>query len=722
MNLEFNDGNIIQQISTALNNEKKETSNNNQFYHDVLSVLLSKLNSDDVASLAMTNKSLLKNCSTFSFNSNLKKPSTPIQIEQHKKGFLNKLKTSAVSLFNEPKKMRPSEVFPDSRPFTRWWWLNGPFTKVDIKAQLIWMKKQGFGGVELAWLYPSWDDRKDSLECKRMDWLSEDFKKTITYTKKCAEKLGLGCDFTLGSAWPFGGSFLEAEDCSQTFTGPSLQAIEGSWESPKHTPVLNHLSKKALQNYVDHMRNAFEPALKGRPSSLFCDSLEISNDTVWNEDLWKKFEDRFGYCLRNHLNELETNPHIRYDSRKILSEAILKNFYEPFTALSNQMGAKSRVQCHGAPTDLLSAYAFADVPESESLLFDPWFSRIPASATCLSGRSVTSCETFTCIYGFRRKTNGKEQILDLKLLYDAVLANGVNQIVWHGMPYNPINDPINKFFASVHVGPDANFVDQLPKFNQYMATTCNLMRLGVNAHRMAVYLPNEDMMMLGELPDEYKKRPGALSHWEMRFVQPKKETTGYFPVWLSGDMLSKVKIVDGNLCCGDMNVPYLYIDVEWLDIDAVSELLRLVKEGGKIILNNKPKQPGFIPHDNYEVLLKDLMDHKNTLKNLKEADVTPLLQGKNLPNYWAREYKGELYLFLAHPSTKDVKYPMRYCQFQESKNEKRNITINHGENTIHLDLEFEANESIMLKIGTCGKVTKIALDADFEAHLSQQDS
>jgi len=702
------DNNIILQISNALANNEQE--NSNIYYRNILSLILSKLNEVDSLSLSLTNKTMLKNCSFLPLN----------RIHHRKTSVLNKIKTT-VSHFNEPKKIRRSEVFPDSKPFTRWWWLKGPFTKVDIKAQLSWMKKQGFGGVELAWISLSLDDRKDVLAYKKLDWLSEDFKTTIAYTKKCAEKLGLGCDFTFGSSWPFGGSFLSPEDRSQTFTGPSLQAIEGSWESSDYPPVLNHLSKNAIQHYTDYMRKAFEPALKGRPSSLFCDSLEITNDTLWNEDLWKKFEDRFGYSLKEHINELDTNPHIRYDSRKIVSDAILSNFYEPFTDLSNQMGAKSRVQCHGAATDLLSAYASVDVPESESLLFDPWFSRIPASAACLSGKSVTSCETFTCLYGFNKKIAGKEQILDLKLLFDAVLANGINQIVWHGMPYNPINEPTHKFFASVHVGPDANFAGHLPKFNEYMSTTCSLMRLGINAHRMAVYLPNEDMMMLGELPEAQQKRPGALNHAEMRFVEPAKETTGYFPVWLSGDMLSKVKIIDGNHCSGDMRVSYLYIDAKWIDVNAITELLRLVKSGGKIILNKIPKQPGFIPLENYAVLVEELMNHKNTLKSLKEADVTPLLQGKNLPSYWAREYKQDLYLFLAHPSTQDVKYPMRYSQFKESKNEKRNIKINHAGNNINLSVQFAANESIMLKIAPSGKVTKIALDFDFTDYLSQQE-
>src|SRR5207248_1938514 len=89
----------------------------------------------------------------------------------------------------------------------------------------------------------------------------------------------------------------------------------------------------------------------------------------------------------------------------------------------------------------------------------PTFSRIPASAAALAGKPVVSCETFTCVYGFVAPGNieplrywRREQVADLKLLADALFAQGVNQILWHGMPFNGPGGR-NEFYASVHVGP-----------------------------------------------------------------------------------------------------------------------------------------------------------------------------------------------------------------------------------------------------------------------------
>src|SRR5262245_49191331 len=35
-----------------------------------------------------------------------------------------------------------------SKPYTRWWWLSGPFRREDIRDQLEWLRANGFGGVE----------------------------------------------------------------------------------------------------------------------------------------------------------------------------------------------------------------------------------------------------------------------------------------------------------------------------------------------------------------------------------------------------------------------------------------------------------------------------------------------------------------------------------------------------------------------------------------------
>jgi hypothetical protein len=142
----------------------------------------------------------------------------------------------------------PSPYFHGgSKPYTRWW-LAGPFRREDIRDQLDWLRSNGFGGIELAWLRPSWMDGAEP----GITWLGSEWADLLALTKKEADRAGLGCDFTLGSCWPFGGSVVHPKDAARTFDGLSHQRLHGSWEGTDESPlyVLNHLDREALRNYT----------------------------------------------------------------------------------------------------------------------------------------------------------------------------------------------------------------------------------------------------------------------------------------------------------------------------------------------------------------------------------------------------------------------------------------------------------------------------------------
>ncbi|CAH6418177.1 Alpha-L-rhamnosidase [uncultured virus] len=620
-------------------------------------------------------------------------------------------------------KMSVNDIFINSKPYVRWWWLNGPFKIKDIKDQLQWIRKNGFGGVEIAFIVPFWN--ATIIYPERITWLSRQFTDILTKTKNCAETLGLRCDFTFGSVWPFGGSFLAEEDRAQTFSGPSSKLITASWGSgasrgPNKEYVLNHLSKSAVENYFRKMIPHFTSISsnekdhiysndKSHISSLFCDSFELDNNNIWTPELWGKFEKQYGYSLKDHIEELDSNNHIRYDTRKIISKTFVNNFCRTFTKLAQGANFRSRVQCHGAPADLISAYSAVDIPESECLLFPPTFSHIPASAATLTQKSIVSCECFTCLYGFvpPEETIQNEQIQDLKLIFDAVVSNGVNQIVWHGMPYNPLRTSTNYFYTSINVGPNSGFYNKLSSFNEYMENVCTYMRIGKNSHRLAIYLPNEDMMMLDKLPDDLCT-PGAYLYQEMRYVVVPDKLRGYSPIWISGEILNKIEVKKGNLCCGDMSVAALYIDVKWLDYDAVVELLRIVNNGGHIIIKDIPVQPGFNRSNDYSILISELYHHPNSHRELTNLSIDPIIDGNDIPPFWCREDGSDLYIFLAHPATINVKYPLRYCQYKESEYEERHIKVylsRHSTN--YINLKFAPGDSVLLHVTSEGTVISI---------------
>ena len=589
-----------------------------------------------------------------------------------------------------------------ARPYTRWWWLSGPFEAADIDAQLRWLRDAGFGGVELAWLEPTWLNLPPA---PRPSWLGAEWSELVAYAKSRATSLGLGCDFTFGSSWPFGGTCVGPESAAQRFSSPSPQRLTGSWEGAagEDPRIVDHLSADALRRYADAMAPAFAPALAGGPSSLFCDSLELETEAMWSAGLWEEFAERFGYRLEPFAHTLDENPAVRYDYRALIADVIVRELYEEFTRICHDLGATSRVQCHGAPADLLAAYAAVDIPESEAILFDPPFSRIATSAAALAERPIVSCETFTCIYGFISPQNvapyrfwRREQVADLKLLADSLFAHGINQIVWHGMPYNPAGGRV-EFYASVHVGPDAVFADELPAFNGYLTAVSAAMRRGAPHSRLAVVLPLEDNRMRGELPDELRT-PGASHWWELRHEVVPPETEGFAPLWISLPFLREAQWAGGRLQVGSMAFAGLYIDCEWLEHAALRELLRLGRAGAPIVLARSPREPGYRPSETYQTDLARLAALPAVGPSVAATPITPLVEGDDLPWFTAREDGDELLLFFAHPLARELRYPMGYGQSACDETLKRHVTVRYGTARTRLILRFEPHQSLLVSV------------------------
>ena len=599
------------------------------------------------------------------------------------------------------------DFYQSSKPWTRWWWFSGPIAEADIRFQLDWLKDSGFGGVEIAWVYPLKGSKPGPA------WLSKKWSKVVTYAKQYADSIGLGCDFTFGSRWPFGGSIVPKGDAMRVYGGFSGQRLELSWEDPfldERPYILNHLDKSALERYSRIMGDALSEALKGSTSALFCDSWEVQTEGMWTDGFGEAFHDRYGYSISEHMDKLDEYPDVRYDYRKLIAEYVLNQFYKPFTEICHSLSAFSRVQCHGSPTDLLAAYASVDVPETEAVLFEPNFALITASAAALSGKKIVSAETFTCLYGWMPPPGpspyqGQEQVADMKLVADALFANGVNFIVWHGMPYNP-KGASNRFYATVHVGPDSGFADEIPSFNNYMQKVSGYMRMGKAYSDVAVYLPLEDTWMLNRLPANSNLPPDANYHWELRYIKFPSELSGYHPTWISRPFLGQSKY-DGNLLhCGDATFSSLYVDVEWLDEDALLELLRLGREGLPICLKRMPQQPGREKSRAYDRDIAELVSLPNVSSDFKKIHINPPLVARdNLPDFRCRVTDEGYLLFFANPKTKDLHYPLKYGQSYSDETTEMPVEINVGATKVGTNLAFKPYRSILLRISKDGAIS-----------------
>ncbi|MBR1799304.1 MAG: hypothetical protein IJ761_05330 [Bacteroidales bacterium] len=610
-----------------------------------------------------------------------------------------------------------SDLYSSSKPYTRWWWFSSDIDVNDVRDQLVWLKNHEFGGVEIAWIYPMFLDSAAS----HPTFLSPEWAAPVQEAKRIADSLGLGCDFTYGTLWPFSDINLPDGDQTRTYFD-SIHEAERSftWDFPLQARILNHLDSNAFFRYADKMNRGLGKAYKGSASGLFVDSWEVETQYLWTPGFEKTFMAEHGYDIEPYMQQrtlLDTaNLDVFYDYMHTLSRYVLNQFYAPFADNARRVGAFSRAQCGGAPTDLLTAFSLVDVPETEAILYEPCFSKIPASAAALANKSVVTSETFTCTYGWtgllykkghgHSPYQGKEQIADLKLICDALFANGINQIIWHGFPYNKVGDTSNFFYTTCQIStsPLNNLTgDNLKQFNQYMTRVSDYMRRGHTYSDLAVYMPLEDAWMGGYYPDSLRKVKAFFwGQYEMRFINTPQMLRGLQPLWVNEHFLSSASYTDGTLHCGAANFKALYVDVEYMEMDALQHIVRLAQQGLPVCLKRNPREPGHVHHPQYETLLAELQQCANVSADETVIPAQPLIEGNNLPDFWCRQQDDNYYVFFANPLCQTIEYPLQYGYAFTDSGSQRTITVNHHGKSETYTLDFHPTESLLIEITPSG--------------------
>lgn len=616
----------------------------------------------------------------------------------------------------------PVAYYPSSKPCTRWWWFATEIRKPDIRSQLDWAKEMNFGGVEIAWIYPLYRyqdmyarkyNRHYPKDTTAQEWLSPEWSEMVAYTKLYADSIGLSCDFTFGSAWPVAGSDISKGNRTQIYGDPSFrQALTFAWTYPDTQWVINHLDSKAFEQFADPVAQALQPALKGSKSALFTDSWEIklnATNKIWTPGFEKSFKSTFGYDIIPFMEAgLDSFPDVRYDYMLHMDEYVTNGFYKPYVEKCKELGAWSRVQCLSAPADVMTTYSLVDIPETEAMLNNPNFSRIVSSSACLSSKPLVSSETFTCMYGFPATYLRQEQTADLKLVADALFAQGVNQHFYHGMPYQPKGADTIDFFATTYFGPGGSLTQELPAFNAYVEKVSGLMQRGKTYSDVAVYIPYEDGVMKGAYPPE-RQRVWVWGEYELRYIHPPEEIAGYHPLWINRHFLMQAEFKNGKLVVGDAAFSSLYVDVEYMDVRALRRLVELAKDGLPVCLKRRPNQPGQVKTESFDVMLSELVSLRNVSNDFNAViHHPPLIQGDSIPDYWCRvEEDGSHLLFLAQPLCTGLTYPLFSGQSLMKQSVYRKLKFTIDGKTITHNVEFKPYQSVMLKIGTTGMVDLI---------------
>ncbi len=439
-------------------------------------------------------------------------------------------------------------------PMLRWWWFGPSVQRDELDRELTEMARAGFGGVEVAYVYP--------VATATTEFLSEPFLADLRFAAERARDLGLRFDLTLGSGWSFGGphitgdlaarrlhwdqreihpgalnvpvttpwpgdelvgaylgpgSHQEAPDAYEALPiadgmikipdgrGPRIVLMAWSQRTGQNVkraavgsegPVLDHYSAAAVDAHLRRVGDRLLDAVPfGLVGSVFCDSLEVYG-ADWTPELPQEFARRRGYPLLPQLHLLGVPgpdaTRIRADYHRTLAELYQENFVARCQRWAAGRGVPFRIQSYGAPPATLSSYRFADLFEGEGWGWKELTpSRWASSAAHLYGRDVASAEVWTWVHS----PSFRATPLDLKGEAHEHLLNGVNQLIGHGWPYSPTEAPgLGWFFYAAGAINDRNpWWPAMPALNAYLRRLCWVLRQGDPVADVAVYVPNEDL-------------------------------------------------------------------------------------------------------------------------------------------------------------------------------------------------------------------------------------
>ena len=211
--------------------------------------------------------------------------------------------------------------------------------------------------------------------------------------------------------------------------------------------------------------------------------------------------------------------------------------------------------------------------------------------------------------------------------------------------------------------------------------------------------------MLNEVPDHLKK-PSNQFFWECQELSIPDELLPFRPLWISSEMLRCSEVSkDGKLICGEQVFDGLYCNAQWMEEDCLESIVSLQEAGATVIFKSLPKQPGTTGNKKrYETLLE-----KVTLQSACSlSDIQPVFESPRALNYWVRNDSDTYNIFVAHPGTNKLRYPIAYkCYEQMEDVQCPAVFTSRKGNKYSFVLDFNKATSFLLSIDDNTGLTSI---------------
>ncbi|HMB62795.1 MAG TPA: glycosyl hydrolase [Eudoraea sp.] len=426
----------------------------------------------------------------------------------------------------------------------------------------------------------------------------------------------------------------------KVFTGKTGQQVKRAAPGGKGY-TMDHYSIKALNAYLVPFDTAFAN-LEKRPRAVFNDSYEVYG-TDFTPDFFTAFREKRGYDLKPHMDLLLSTTdtgegnRVKSDYRETLADLLLLQFAEPWTGWANERGLKTRLQAHGSPGNLIDLYASSDIPECEtfgSMPYDiqglrrerediregdadPVMLKFSSSAAHISGKPLTSSETFTWL-----RDHFKTALSQCKPEAEDLLLSGVNHIFLHGSTYSPERAtwPGWKFYASVNFNPNNTVWKDAPSLFSYISNCQALLQSGKPDNEVLLYWPVYDIWddyLKGTLFLQYNIH--SLDEWlhgtNFYNTATKLLKEGYGVDFISDLFIQKARVDGGNIQLPGGSYKSLVIpDSDKMPMATLQKLIQLRKQGAQIIFEGLPESvPGFHAYKEKNRVLQNLIQENREI-------------------------------------------------------------------------------------------------------------
>ncbi|MCW3106338.1 MAG: glycosyl hydrolase family 2 [Segetibacter sp.] len=235
--------------------------------------------------------------------------------------------------------------------------------------------------------------------------------------------------------------------------------------APSPMTVVNHfdsLKVLKLYNYLFGERTGLQPYFGHPMRAVFSDSYEFAVNRHYSLDFLSYFKKKHGYDITpylpvnmqkgyNFVGYMRPNAQpdfsfssqdwrLRYDYDITIGELLGEHFFKTSRKWAEKRNLLFRTQGYGLNMDMIAMAGLASIPETESMLGSETNIKVMTSGALLYNRPIVSAESV--VFSNRAYMTTPQKI---KMAVDKLFAAGVNQVIYHGVPYR---------YTSEKVGPE----------------------------------------------------------------------------------------------------------------------------------------------------------------------------------------------------------------------------------------------------------------------------